>query len=279
MKEKEFNELLQQIENNTFVGNRIEISGSWYAEGLKRPEALDSDKAILLANALKKNPNITIIELPCNNVGDKGAEALASVATLESIELWDNNITIKGAIALVQSNLKVLGLGWNCISSRNIIDMKNLVNFFSKNKTIINVTFNGCNFSEENNEMISQIIKNNTTLKQLDLSSNYLTDEVLRYIGNNITLEKLYLQNNNITNSGIKYILQNHSLKEINFGDNVNINEISGKLLATHPTLESICLNKIDITIEKLKEFYPPSNSDVNIDLSGDISYNVDDNF
>lgn len=296
MKEKEFKELLQQIENNTFVGNKLKISGQGYfEEGTKLPEALTDENAVALANALKKNPNIKIIELTFNNIGDMGATALGTLNELEHLNLYGNNITVKGATVLAQGNLKALTLADNAITYNRYYEnidsysqpyatsseMQEMINAFISNKTITYLGFNNCYFFDQHDEIIAQLIGNNTTIERLNLDSNRLTDEVLKYIGNNVTLEKLYLECNNITNTGVQYISQNHSLKEIDFGENVNINETSGKLLATHSTLKSVRLNKIDITIEKLQEIYSVVNSDSinqDIDLSGDMSYNIDDN-
>src|ERR1700753_1302089 len=100
MKQKNFKNLLQQIENNTFIGNKIRISGEGQEERVRVPHALDDNKVILLTNALKKNPDIKIIDLFCNNIEDEGAIALAKVNTLEELSLYDNRIGIKGSIAL-----------------------------------------------------------------------------------------------------------------------------------------------------------------------------------
>lgn len=55
MTEQEFNELIQQIKNGTFIGNKIEISTTDYdGEILEESIDFNDDKAILLAETLKK---------------------------------------------------------------------------------------------------------------------------------------------------------------------------------------------------------------------------------
>lgn len=296
MKEKEFNELLQQIEESTFIGNKITISGcGYFEEGTKLPEALTGDHAVALANALKKNPNITIIELPFNNIGDIGAIALSSVNSIEDLELYGNHITVKGATALAKGNLKTLCLADNAIIYNRyyenidyydqpyatLLEMQEMIDVFILNKTITYLGFNNCYFSDEHDDLIAQLIRNNTIIKRLNLDSNHLTNEALKYIGNNTTLESIYLNSNNITDLGVEYIIQNYSLKEIAFGNNDNITEFGAKSLINYSSLENISIRSAQINIEELREKCMHENmpthfsEEGDVNLSGDIDYHV----
>jgi Leucine-rich repeat (LRR) protein len=281
MKDQKFNELLQQIENKTFPNNKISISGEGQEERVRILYALDDNKVILLVNALKKNPNIKIIDLFCNNIGDTGAVALAEVNTLEEVSLYDNKIEVKGAIALANSNLKKLDLSDNFIAyKKTSSEITDMTNAFVANKTIAELNLYNCYVPDE---MAAQIIRNNKTIKKLDLSACYLSNESLRYIGDNTTLENLSLYNNNITDLGAKYISQNHSLIDIDFGNNANITEIGAKFLGIHPTLKTIHINGVMMTIDQLREAFLEESVEIvsdnvgQMDLTGDVEEQMTD--
>ncbi len=238
MKEKEFKELLEQIENNTFIGNKLRISGAdYYEEGVKREEALTDDNIIELVRVLQKNPNITILDLPFNNIGDIGATALSSLKSIECLDLYGNNITVKGTTSLGRSNFKALTLADNAITYNYYgedidydnppyatdLEMQEMIDAFISNKTITFLGFNRCCFFGVYDILISQLISKNSTIKRLDLSYNSLSDKILKYISNNTTLEEIYIE-------------------------------------------ENLMSFDRDITIHQLKEVFPlPENSDINL--------------
>lgn len=281
--EKEFNELLQQIGNGTFIGNTLEITTKSF-EGCIPEGGVDinDQKTILLANALKKNPNVTSINLCNNNIGDMGAVALAGVNTITELDLYGNNVGVIGVKALTISNLKKLVLADNFIAyKKTSSEITDMTNAFIANKTITELNLYNCYIPDE---MAAQIIRNNKTIKKLDLSACYLSNEFLRYIGDNTTLGNLSLYNNDITDLGAKYISQNHSLIDIDFGNNANITEIGAKFLGIHPTLKTIHINGVMMTIEQLREAFLEESIEIvsdnigQIDLAGDVEEHMTDN-
>jgi len=285
-KDKEFNELIQSIENNTFVGNKITICGLGPEESRKE-DALDDNKVIILANALKKNSNITNLDLGFNIIGDKGSITLATLNTIDELNLEGNNIKIEGAIALAKGNFKKLNLGINLISCNSQGEGTNdekeeLIEAFAHNKTLENLNLEGCYLEEEKHgEIIGKIIGRNTSIRTLILISNKLGDKILEHIGNNTILERLSLDGNNITDKGAEHMFQNYGLKEVDFGRESTLTEVGGKLLSGHSTLKFINLNNEGMTIEQLRELFPQEiiennteNNDTNyVDLSGNINY------
>ncbi len=252
MKEQEFNSLLQSIANSTFIGTKLVIGIDPF-DYEKDEEKLDNYKAISLAQVLKKNPCITEINLSGNKIWNAGAVALASVNTIKELNISENQIELSGATALANGNFKKLILSQNPINYSKEMHQQflEMVNAFINNKTITNLDFDECYIP---NEMIAQLIKNNTTIKNLVLS-RYLTDQALESIGNNTTLEYISLpKNNEITDKGAEYIAKNTSLKELSISQS-KITDIGAKFLSTHLTLKKLYLYDNKITFEGVQCF------------------------
>lgn len=278
MKEKEFKELLKQIEDNTYSSNTIEINGTGWEEDTKRPEALTDKEVILLVEAVRKNSNITCISLPSNNIGDEGAFALATLP-LERLGLSNNHITVKGATVLARTNIRALNLAenaiiWNCYKEdadyynqpfASPEELQGMIDSFISNKTIVTLDLHSCYFSDEHDELIARLIHRNTTIKILSLDTNYFSDEALKYIGENESLEVLSLRCNNITRTTINYLRKNQSLKTIDFGPNNNLTKEDIIPFKYNNSMEEVILNSNLINITNLREEY-------NINLSGEDS-------
>lgn len=295
MKEKEFNKLLQKIESNAFIGNNLIIDGEDIYEQQVGLDALDDSKTILLANVLKKNPNITVVELTNNNIGDIGALALAKINTIQELNLFNNNIGIMGAKALAQSNLKKLDLSSNFFGyNKSQPEIMELINTFNENRSINYLSLQYCSVPSK---AIAQLIKNNKTITILNISSNNLIDKAFKCIKDNITLQQLITFNNeDLTDIAMEYISQNHSLVEIDFGENPNFTLAGAKALSKHSTLKMIRINHwymsktelqyylsknyLDNLNEQQHIIYDNNNNDIitvninhdnDLDLSGDI--------
>ena len=111
-----------------------------------------------------------------------------------------------------------MNLGGNPILEN--IDAKRqqkLLSLFCKNKHLKILHLDGCGLSDE---LALKLIKDNIVLEQLDLSSNYLTDESLYSVAFNNTLKKLCLLSNKITDFGVSLLLKNKSITGLNIADN-----------------------------------------------------------
>ncbi len=283
MIEQEFNELLQSIENKTFISNELTIiTKNVDRQIIEGQFSFNDEKAVLLAETLKKNPSITKVNLRFNDIRDTGATALAGVETIEELILFENSIGVIGATALAGSNLKIL-----CLEDNNIIYKKEsdeeykqfvrMINAFINNKTIIDLNLHGCYIPSE---LIAQLIGNNSTIKVLGLVECNLTDEALKFIGNNFTLEKLNYSLNNVTNKGTEYISKNTSLKELYL--DIHYFADSGiKFLNTHLTLEKLNGQNLikEIEVKKTVKENPNNFGDgENYNkLSGDIDHQQDE--
>lgn len=224
MTEQEFNELLENIKNNKFIGNELTITTRNFEEDVIEGSLdFNDEKAIILAETLKNNPCITKLNLYHNDIGVIGATALASIVSLEFLDLGSNNIYY---------------------SENQHEHFFNMINAFTDNKTIISLHLSDCYIPDE---MIAQLIKDNTTIKHLTLS-RHLTDKALEFIGENKTLEWLSVSSNEITDKGVEYILKNTSLKELDIIQ-AQITDVGIELLKTHPTLKTLYIGNSEIII------------------------------
>lgn len=242
MTQQEFIDLLKQIENGTFIVTELTIGISEFEEE-RQEERLNDEQIILLVEALKKNSNITKLNLSCNDFGDDGAIALATVNTLKELNIYDTRVGTIGGKALAESSLqKLSGISF-IYHEENRNQFLELINAFINNKTIIDLDFT---YSYIPSEMIAQLISNNTTIKTLVLSK-YLDDSAFQFIHTNTTLEALSLPESEITDKGVEYIATNARLKSLAISQS-KITDIGAKLLSTHPSLKSLFIYDSNIS-------------------------------
>lgn len=256
MKNNEFYNLIQQIENRTFTSNEIVIKGAGeWEEQSDYIYRLTDTQIQLLVKALKKNPSITSLNLSGNAIKDEGAIALATVNTLKELDISYNRITAVGAEALAKTDLQKLSLEANSIfyseyNNEKYRQFELMINAFINNKTIIELNLE-CQYIPDT--LIAKLIAENTTIKTLSISRD-LTDIALENIKENKTLESLYIPENSITDKGIEYICGNSSLKKLRI-DKSEITDVGAKLLSNYQTLEVLHIFDSNITYEGAMNF------------------------
>ena len=256
MKNNEFYSLIQQIENRSFIGDKVIIHGAGeWEEQSDYIYRLTNSHIHLLVNALKKNPSITSLNLSGNAIKDEGAIALATVSTLKELDLSYNNITVIGAEVLAKTNLQKLLLQDTSIfyseySNEKYRQFELMINSFINNKTIIELSLE-CQYIPDS--LIAKLIAENNTIKTLSISYD-LTDAALENIKENKTLESLYIPENSITDKGIEYICGNSSLKKLRI-DKSEITDVGAKLLSNYQTLEELHIFDGNITYEGAMNF------------------------
>ncbi len=256
MKNNEFYDLIQQIENRTFIGDKVVIEGaSEWVDAKDYIYRLTDTQIQLLVNALKKNPSITSLNLSGNNIKDEGAIALATVSTLKELDISYNRITAVGAEALAKTDLQKLSLEANPVvyfrsSNEKYEQFESMINSFINNKTIIDLNLY-CQYIPDS--LMAKLIAENNTIKTLSISRD-LTDIALDGIKENKTLESLYIPENSITDKGIEYICENTSLKKLRI-DKSEITDIGAKLLSNHQTLKELHIFDSNITFEGAMNF------------------------
>lgn len=199
--EESTNHLLQILLNNKNI-EIIKISSN---------RALH-DGILDITQGIQHNLKLNQLCLKTCNIGDNGAEALASALfkniCIKDIDLDDNKISTKGIEALCD---KVLGkVSLNKINlAHNLID-------------------------EEGSVFIGNSLQTANGLEYLNLSSNSLKDEgcvnIAKGLENNLVIRELYLDNNGIENKGIdelgKYLKNKENLMCLGLSSN-QITEIS----------------------------------------------------
>lgn len=256
MKNSKFYKLIQQIENRTFIEDKLTIKGAGeWIDAKDYIYKLTDNHAQLLVNALKKNPSITSLDLSGNAIKDEGAIALATVNTIKKLDISNNSVTIIGAEILAKSNLQKLSLQDSSIfyseySNEKYRQFESMINSFINNKTIIDLNLY-CLYIPDS--LIAKLIAENTTIKTLSISRD-LTDIALEGIKENKTLESLYIPENSITDKGIEYICENTSLKKLTI-DKSEITDVGAKLLSNHQTLEELHIFDSNITFEGAMNF------------------------
>jgi Leucine Rich Repeat (LRR) protein len=255
MKTEEFNKLLQEIETRTFVGTALKLNNPGMEEGSKTKGALDDNKTILLANALKKCEYITEVNLTANKIGDIGAIALSEIPTIEVLIISNNEVTIEGATALVKGKFKELDFTANPFLSSNIKKPGEETEFFNALIASNTLTTLDLTYTYFDSKFMANLIANNTSIKKLVLAGCGLTNEVFKLIINNSTLEELELPyNEKITDKGAEYISENIGLKALNLL-RTNITDIGAKSLSEHPTLKKLNLIDTQLTIKGANYF------------------------
>lgn len=256
MKNNEFYNLIQQIENRTFIDDKLTIKGAGeWRDAKDFIYKLTDNQVHLLVNALKKNQSITSLNLTGNAITDEGAIGLATVSSLKQLDISYNDITVTGAEVLAKTDLQKLSLEANPIvyfrsSNEKYEQFELMINAFINNKTIIDLNLY-CQYIPDN--LINKLIVENNTIKTLSISRN-LTDDALENIKENKTLESLYIPENSITDKGIEYICGNSSLKKLRI-DESEITDIGAKLLSNHQILEELHIFDSNITFEGVMNF------------------------
>ncbi|KAL0225995.1 hypothetical protein P9112_013319 [Eukaryota sp. TZLM1-RC] len=162
-----------------------------------------------------------------NGLGDKVkkvVEDLVNGSTLTELNLWSNNITSEGAIALARalesnSTLTELDLQYNNITSEGAIA---LARALESNSTLTELNLMGNNITSEGASALARALESNSTLTGLYLGDNNITSEgasaLARALERNSTLTELHLVSNDISNptkSKLRQIASNRPYLQI----------------------------------------------------------------
>ena len=260
-----------------------------------------------LADALKENDYIKIVDLNNNAIGDKGAEKLAELM-LNELNLSNNKIGPIGCEALSQSTVTRLILTGNPIGPEG-------ASFFGESQTINELLLEECgigntgakkvmgnklfamlcldkngiddngivkNVPADSNLVIitlgqngisdkgAAILAKHKKLKILDLSSNKITDDAInKCFVKNKTIRVLILNNNSITGDGFSNLLKNKTIEKL-FLRNNNISFDKDSVILKNETLVQLHLsnNKLDESCEQVYQTMLEMKKLVKLDLS-----------
>ncbi|XP_026783396.3 NACHT, LRR and PYD domains-containing protein 12 [Pangasianodon hypophthalmus] len=161
-----------------------------------------------LISALRSNPShLRALDVGRNKAGQTGVNLLSDLlqeqsCKLEKLKLFDCGITQEGGTHLISalisnpSHLRELDLGWNKIGDPGI----KLISDFLKNKLckLEILKLHDCNITEEGCVALTEALRLNSHLRELDLSANNVGEEGVKLLSDiqedeKCTLEKLDL--------------------------------------------------------------------------------------
>ena len=197
--------------------------------------------ATVILKALKKNSKLKVLNLDGNSMTEQVAEDLANViknnSGLEELYLCNNNLRSSATVilrALIEnSQLKVLKLNSNNMTSQFTEDLANVI----KNNPGLEELYLSSNNLGPSATVILQALKENPKLKVLNLNKNNMTGQVVEdlanVIKNNSDLEELHLSSNNLGPSAtviLQALKENSQLKVLNLNSNNMTGQVAGDL-------------------------------------------------
>lgn len=216
------------------------------------------------------NSNSAIDTLIANycEIDDSIAEIIAGAKHLSVISLFNNNITGIGANKLAQLSLKELDLSVNPIkdgameqfASANIKKLSFSACYHMDSKAVSNLFINPHIVVLRLNEVIIKdeifiFLKDNTTLKELDISSSRVyTYRAMDYIAENTSIEKLNISMNTyIADVGIEKLAAKNSLISLTAAQ-IGLTDTAVKALIKIPNLLNLNVIRNNFTEEGIKQ-------------------------
>lgn len=254
MEAQKFLELIEKIRSNTYVESELNLAISEFDEE-HFVDRIDDEQAVMLAEALKQNIHISKVNLHGNDIRDVGAVAMASVLTLEELNLDRNRVEFKGLAALAKSNLKTLVISPS-ITEEDLLGGVEMINAFATNKTLESLDLVGSCFPNRFlNHFLSELIVRNTAIKTLTLPRyEKIEDADLKFIGDNKTLKDLHIGRSNLTDVGAWYIGGNTGIETLKINQS-NITDIGAVFLTLPSTLKKLEICDSNITAKGAKVF------------------------
>lgn len=225
-----------------------------------------------LYEALKNNKTIVNLTLSFNNMNENDFKLISNILkkndTLENLCLLGNHLTENGCKYLSDAlkfnkSLKKLNLR-RCNYIKGI-ELNNYLTHLNLNGNKIDINY------------IADLIKNNKTLKYLDLSFNEIINDQLIYIRDALKINKsliqLNLSNNYISNLGIIYLfnglIKNKTLRYLYLNNNKIKNDIFNFI---HDAIQLTGLILLDLRGTKIvEEDIKKINQELNINLQKQI--------
>ncbi|KAL9965547.1 hypothetical protein ACROYT_G029361 [Oculina patagonica] len=221
-------------ENSDFHLKLARVSGSLLKHKAFRLRRTNGADAVVLAEALKGNSSLTVLNLYNNNIGAQGATGLAAAlqknASLTELDLSLNKIGDHGATGLAEAlqenkSLTKLHLYLNGIGGQGATELTRTLQL-NASLTELNLS---CNIiGDEGATRIAGALQENTSLAELYLSLNNIGDYgatgLARALRENTSLAVLNLSYNTIGDEGATGLAgalrENTSLTELNLSYN-----------------------------------------------------------
>ncbi|CAG9333359.1 unnamed protein product [Blepharisma stoltei] len=214
---------------------------------------LGDDELILLAEMVRRNRVLRILEFQSNLIGDKGAIALGKVLELNScpslsiLHLEQNQIGDQGAVALAQglrnhSNLQILHISSNKIKDDGAIALSLAL---KENSALQELYFSSNQIQDEGATALGEALKVNSTLVALDVSFNHIGNDGSAKIGEglklNSSLKNLNIAGNKLENNDsmgtTQWMMLNDALQGLNL-DKIHFHSEGAQALKKYSTFK-----------------------------------------
>ena len=251
------------------------------------------DGAAAISNGLTSNISLQVLNISHNSITNRGikkiAEAIQINSTLQNINISKNYVSIEGLLyfmEVVKNNctLQVVNITHNnvtrsgftsiirCIKNLQQIQISTSWNEINKNGKLLskiyissapdNIKEDAWLFEENDPDhlvmCLSECLKEDNTLQELDLDNKMITNEGAKKIGEaiqvNTTLQKLDISSNTISDDGVAAISDglksNNSLQVLYMSRNKITSEGAkkiGKAIQVNKTLHTLDLYQYDI--------------------------------
>ncbi|WNM61475.1 leucine-rich repeat domain-containing protein [Candidatus Nitrospira neomarina] len=188
-----------------------------------------------LAEKLLSLPNLTMLSLSGNNLGDAGVQGLSGLTNLTSLALAGNNLGIAGVQALRGlTNLTTLDLSGNYPLGEEVAQaLSGLTNLTTLN---LSATYLG--------DAGAQALSGLRNLTTLALSGNYLSDGAAQGLSGLINLTTLDLSFNEIGNAGAQALSGLTNLTTLDLTRNEFIGELGAQALSELRNLTTLVLRQ-----------------------------------
>lgn len=214
-------ELLTSIRDNDLKEEILDLS----------EQELTDEDVILLVEALKHNSYIKQLHIEDNFISSLGAQSLAMLTNLETLDISGNEIGPEGALALAKSHLKELNIASTPIGEG--------IAAFASSSFLIKLDAAVC--SNLTDAAVESLFLSKS-IKNLNLSNNGLSDKCLKNIVSNTVLEILDLSHNKMDDKdSCYYFAQNNSLKLLNLSG-IYIKNEGAALLSKSISLKNLFL-------------------------------------
>lgn len=224
--------LLNNIKNNTFTDSTLFLAGL----------GLGDDDVSLLVNAIQQSSccmaTLKKLDISFNNITGKGAQLLATLDCLQTLDISSNEISFEESKtlteeikALAKSKLQKLNISANLVGDF-IGELSSSVNLTELIAAQCHITDLGAN----------ELFKSRHILK-LNLSTNYIIGASLNNFVSNATLKNLSLSQNGLSSGFFDAISKNKTLTSLNL-TNVFVEKNHVKLLASNYVLTELNLTQ-----------------------------------
>ena len=190
------------------------------------------DDIKVLASTLTNNTNLTHLDMSSNNIGDEGAIelglSLTNNTTLQNLDISCNSIGSKGTwniVRVISNSLRYFNISSNKIGVNGVI----YLSFLIKERLLTTLIIENNDIEHKGARRLSEALKVNTSLTELDISHNNIGDEGTIALaealgeGGNTTLTKLDISYNKIGKGAshlAKALKENKTLMSLNIETN-----------------------------------------------------------